>query len=63
MIRLRVFSPLAQAELVMPDGDKLFCGIPVNMLNKGRIYVGGAKRYPDAHEVEPATPYIKPDKK
>lgn len=62
MIRLRVFNRDVTCELVMPDGDKLFCGVPINMLNKGRIYLDGAKRYPDAHEVIPAAPYIKPDK-
>jgi len=56
MIRIQVFSPDAEGMIERPDnsGEREYGPVTLDMLNGGRLYVQGAKRYPDAHEMIPA---------
>jgi hypothetical protein len=46
-IRLRVVTPTHTCIVEIPATDKTLRGIPIDMLNRGVVYVGGARRHPD----------------
>lgn len=51
---IRVQSPTERCDVELPDTQREFCGVPIDMI--GRVYVGGASVFAGLREVvaEPA---------
>lgn len=48
---ITVYTPTARAEIELPDTQREFCGVPLDMM--AAIYTGGASRFAGLGEVVP----------